>query len=295
MEKHGRLHTLVAILLAAGLAACGSQSQANEAGETGSEEPSAETTMQAAPAADDGEESADADAATGSAGEAAAPAGGTETRREASRPSDDTRQRPETTGSRDAPTTSAAPEETREPTREASPEPARATVAAGTTISLTLDRELSSAENRKGDTFSATVSAPVIEGSRVLIPEGAVVRGTVTALQKAEGDKPPMLTLDFESVEVRGEQLALAATLTSAEVETDKEMKGEGKKIGGGAAAGGLVGGLLGGDVKGALIGAAVGSAAGTAITLATREGHAVLPADTPMEIRLDESLRVRI
>jgi carbonic anhydrase/acetyltransferase-like protein (isoleucine patch superfamily) len=173
--------------------------------------------------------------------------------------------------------------------------PARMTVASGTSISVTLDEQLSTRDNRKGDGFTATVSEPVTDGSRVLIPTGATIRGKVTALQKAEGDRPAVLKMDFESIEVRGESRPLTATLVSADIETDKEMKGEAKKIGGGAAAGGLVGGILGKDAKGALIGAAVGSAAGTAITLATREEHAVLPAGTPMQVRLDQAVRVRI
>lgn len=173
--------------------------------------------------------------------------------------------------------------------------PAMATVASGTSMSLTLDQKLSTDGNQQGDSFTATVSQPVTDGNRVLIPSGATIRGKITALQKAEGEKPAVLKVDFESIEVRGDSRPLTATLVSADVETDKEMKGEAKKIGGGAAAGGLVGGILGKDAKGALIGAAVGSAAGTAITMATREEHAVLPAGTPMTIRLDQAVRVKI
>lgn len=236
MKIEGRWHALGAMVLAVAVAACGSESQANEAAQ---------------------EESGDAAAEAPAAQETA----GTSR----------TEDRPE---------------------RRA---PSRATVASGTKISLTLDQKLSTENNKKGDAFSATVSEPVTDGSRVLVPEGATVRGEVTALQKASGDKPAVLKVDFSSIEVRGERRPLSATLTAADVETDKEMKGEAKKIGGGAAAGGLVGGILGKDAKSTLIGAAVGSAAGTAITLATRQEHAVLPAGTPMEIRLDESVRVKL
>lgn len=175
------------------------------------------------------------------------------------------------------------------------PAPSMATVASGTTLSLTLDQKLSTRDNAAGDAFTATVSQPVTDGSRVLIPDGSTVRGKVTAVQKASDDRPAVLKVDFESVEIRGESQPLVATLTSAEVESEKEMKGEAKKIGGGAAAGAIVGGILSGDAKGALVGAAVGSAAGTAITLATRDEHGVLPAGTPMEIRLDRDLRVKL
>lgn len=167
------------------------------------------------------------------------------------------------------------------------------TVPSGTAMSLTLDRELSAESTAEGDAFKATVSSPVTDGDRVLIPEGSTVRGEVTAFQEATGDRPAIVKLDFSSIEVRGQSQPLAATLTSAEVKTEKELEGEAKKIGGGAAAGGLVGGIISGNAKGALLGAAAGAAAGTAIALGTRKTRAYLPAGTAMELRLDESLRV--
>lgn len=196
---------------------------------------------------------------------------------------------------REAETGEAPRAATQQPAPDRTPAPATATVAAGTRISLALDEELSTNTSQKGDIFSTTVTRAVVEGNRVLIPEGAIVRGTVTAIQEHDGDRPPLVKVDFTTIEVRGHSVPLTATLTSATTETSKEMKDEGKKIGGGAAAGAIVGGLIGGNVKGAVIGAAVGAAAGTVVTMVTREDHAVLPAGTAMEIRVDESLTVRL
>lgn len=50
-----------------------------------------------------------------------------------------------------------------------------ATVAAGTSISLALDEELSTETSREDDTFSATVTRAVVEGNRMLIPENVRV------------------------------------------------------------------------------------------------------------------------
>lgn len=184
---------------------------------------------------------------------------------------------------------------TQQQTSERISTPVTAMVAAGTSVSLSLNEELSTRTNRVGDSFSAVVTRDVVDGNRVLIPVGAIVRGNVTAIQKEDGDRPPVLKIDFSTIEVRGQSVPLSATLTSADTEIDKEMKGEAKKIGGGAAAGGLAGGLIGGGLNSAAVGAAVGAAAGTAITMATREGHAVLPAGAAMEIRVDGSLSVRV
>lgn len=189
----------------------------------------------------------------------------------------------------------SAEEADAEETSSEEPAVERASVPSGSAMSLTLDRKLSPENAEKGTEFTATVASPVTDGRRVLVPEGATVHGRVTAMQNAEGDRPAVVKLAFESVDVRGRSYPLVATLTSAEVKTDKKLKGEGKKIGGGAAAGGLVGGILSGNAKGALIGAAAGAAAGTGIALGTQDKTAYLPAGAALEIQLEEALRVRL
>lgn len=285
----------LALLLAIGLAACGSQSQAGEAEEAagGSEQAAATETAAAETGAGPG--------AFGSAAEepAAEVAPGAARNQKASAaepaPAKLTRQpRTETAAPpRDEPAaeTEAAPEATAEP--EAVPEPARVTIASGTVIPATLDGEISTRTATAGDSFSATVSAPVLEGRTVLIPQGATLRGEVTGVQKKSGDQKAGLALAFRTITIEGEPYTLEASLAAITPKTEREMKDEGKKIGGGAAAGGLLGAIIGGDAKGAVIGAAAGAAAGTAVTLVTREEHAVLPAGTAMELRLEESLEV--
>jgi len=183
------------------------------------------------------------------------------------------------------------------PTAEApaprAPETAR--IPAGTRISLSLDRELATDRTEVGETFTATVTEPVTDGTHVLIPAGSVARGEVTAVQKPGGEEDVGLQLAFTSVQVRGQSHSLSASLARAEPTTRKEMKGEAKKIGGGAAAGAIVGGLVGGGAKAAAAGAAVGAAAGTGITLATRDRHAVLPQGSAVAIDLDAPLTVPI
>lgn len=294
MKIRRRWHGLMALLLAATVAACGSQSEASGAENGEADQPAAD----ASAAREEPARESDQDAAQPRAQEPAAQAPAARQRApKQTSPKRATASTP-TASPAEEPAASEEPSpalEEKAASEETPAPPGTATVAAGTSVSLTLDKELSTRTHRKGDRFTATVTRPVIEGSRVLIPEGAIVRGTVTAVQKKDGDRPPMLKLDFQSIEVRGETVPLAATLTSANVETQREMKGEGKKIGGGAAAGALVGGLLGKNVKSAVIGAAVGSAAGTAVTLITREGHAVLPTGSALKIELDRSLEVRI
>jgi outer membrane lipoprotein SlyB len=64
------------------------------------------------------------------------------------------------------------------------------------------------------------------------------------------------------------------------------------EKIGGGAALGAIIGAIAGGG-KGAAIGAGVGGAAGTGTVAATRGKAAVLPSETKVSFRINNSVTV--
>lgn len=53
------------------------------------------------------------------------------------------------------------------------------TLPEGTQVVLTLDRDLSTAKNKKGDTFTLTVLQPVRHRGRVVVPAGAKGHGEV--------------------------------------------------------------------------------------------------------------------
>lgn len=167
----------------------------------------------------------------------------------------------------------------------------RAEVPAGTVLTVRLDQTLSSQRHGSGTAFSATVTDPVTEEGRILIPAGATVGGEVLEVS----EDPPRLRVAFREIEVRGEKHLLEAELASVTPRRHSEMKDEGAKIGGGAAAGALLGGVIGGDAKSAVIGAAAGAAAGTGVALATKESHVYLPAGSLFRLELDEPLRVSL
>src|SRR5436309_11469122 len=52
----------------------------------------------------------------------------------------------------------------------------------GTHISLQLNDHLSTKLNNEGDTFTATVTVPVSQGDRIVIPKGSVVSGSVSRI-----------------------------------------------------------------------------------------------------------------
>jgi len=189
------------------------------------------------------------------------------------------------------------------------PRPAAATnvkLPEGKKIHFTLNQTLSSDRSREGDKFSGVVSRNVRVGDKTVIPEGAVVRGTVTSVKRSGRVKGKAeMELSFDEIELpNGKTLDLAASLTELddkeEVTEEGGVQAEGTKkrdaatIGAGAGIGAAIGGIAGGG-KGAAIGAGAGAAAGTGVVLATRGKEVYLKRGTEMAIQLDRSLTVPV
>ncbi|HXE74987.1 MAG TPA: hypothetical protein VNN18_05020 [Candidatus Xenobia bacterium] len=185
--------------------------------------------------------------------------------------------------------------------------PHRLTVAEGTKIVFTLNNSLSTKTAREGDPFSGVVSRSVRVGDQIVIPEGSVIRGQVTHVQrpgrvKGRGE----LGLRFDRLELPdGQSYDLSASLTSLEDEKETvgeegEVKGEGTKkrdaatIGAGAGIGAVIGAIAGGG-KGAAIGAGGGAAAGTGLVLLTRGKDVSLKRGSELAIQLDRPLTITV
>jgi hypothetical protein len=80
------------------------------------------------------------------------------------------------------------------------------TVPKGTSISTTIGQTLASNKNHAGDSFAASLSAPVKVGGKIVIPKGAHVTGRVLAAKKKG---PAELTVALSSVEIQGKSYAL--------------------------------------------------------------------------------------
>ncbi len=203
-----------------------------------------------------------------------------------------------------APPPEPEPEESPQTESEAAPaadaEASRSiqvTAAAGESFRVVLRQELSTRDNQPGDRFTAVTQDPLIGGPYVVLPAGTLVRGEVTAVQKSGGQgEPAVIKVHFYSVEHEGTAYPLVATVTDATAETEGRYSAGDKaaRIGGGAAAGAIVGAILG-KGKGAVIGGVVGAAAGTAITLATEDVDAVLPAGSVITLQLEEGLTIEV
>ncbi len=169
-----------------------------------------------------------------------------------------------------------------------------AAVPAGTVVQARLDQELSTSNSQEGQRFTASLLSPILNAQReTVVPAGARINGTVTALRKSiDVASPAIIRLDFQTINWGNRSVPLSAEITATQAETrgggiTEALRGTAA----GAAAGAALGAVIGRDVQGALTGAAIGAAAGTAISLGTQDQAGVLPRGTTMTLRLTEPL----
>ncbi len=169
--------------------------------------------------------------------------------------------------------------------------PVSLTIPAGTHIRVTTRQQLGSKISQPGESFSATVSGPVVVRGVTLIRSGSSATGTVIdakSLGRFKGQA--QLALRLDSVRSGGQTYRVESSTI------DRIEKGKGKRTallaGGGTGLGALIGGLAGGG-KGALIGGLAGAGGGTAGAAFTGNKEIVIPAETPLTFRLERSVTV--
>ena len=171
------------------------------------------------------------------------------------------------------------------------PVPVSYTIPAGTHLRVTTREDLGSKISRPGESFSATVTNPVVVRGVTLIRAGSPASGTVIdakSLGRFKGQATLALRLD--SVRSGGHTYQVESSTI------DRVEKGKGKRTailaGGGGGLGALIGGLAGGG-KGALIGGLLGAGGGGAGAAFTGNKEIVIPAETPLTFRLTQSVSV--
>jgi len=152
-----------------------------------------------------------------------------------------------------------------------------------------LNQELKSEKAQVGDVFTSTLVDPVYSSNGVVLaPQGGIITGRVTNVQRAQKNgKPATMDVAFVSLKlpngyVRQINGSLAELTSSSGSSSDNEGTITAKKtshrkvkfIGGGAAGGAVIGAIAGGG-KGLAIGAGVGALAG-AITGRVKKGSEV-------------------
>jgi BON domain len=187
-----------------------------------------------------------------------------------------------------------APTAASEPGPSAAAAPARAstvTVPSGSVITVRMIDGIDSKTNKAGESFAASVAAPVAVGDQVVIPQGsdATVK-LVSAKSSGKFTGSAELQLQLASVTVRGTPY----NVQSGNYQQSGGSRGKktAKVVGGGAAAGALIGALAGGG-KGAAIGAGIGAGAGAGYQVLTKGSTVKVPSETRIDFTLAAPLSV--
>jgi hypothetical protein len=162
-------------------------------------------------------------------------------------------------------------------------------IPVGTELDVRLQASLTSRTAQVEDRFEATTMVDLLDGDRVLVPAGSVMRGMVNSVQRANRiERKGSLTVVFDQIEVRGRKYPMRGTVVDA-LESEG-IRGETGRIGTGAGVGAIIGGILGG-VKGAIAGILIG---GGGVIAATEGQDVELPVGSVLRVRLDEPLTLR-
>jgi len=165
------------------------------------------------------------------------------------------------------------------------------TIEQGTQLSVRLIDSIDTEKNQVGDTFHATLNAPLSVGNVEAIPQGTDVTGHIVELKSAgKFAGQSVVVLQLDSIKTNGQSYSL---------QTDqyrKEGKSRGKntaeKVGGGAIIGGIIGAIAGGG-KGAAIGSAAGAGVGGGAQAASKSQQIKLPSETVLNFTLQAPLIV--
>jgi hypothetical protein len=124
-------------------------------------------------------------------------------------------------GCQPAPSSAPASAPATQPAASAAP------VEEGTSLVLKLETAVSTATARVGDTVVARLAEPVRKGEKVVLAEGAELRGRVMTAVPAGGKDPAHLVVEFELLVVNGksQQIDASPIDVTAEAATDGKAK----------------------------------------------------------------------
>jgi hypothetical protein len=166
-------------------------------------------------------------------------------------------------------------------------------VPEGTPLEVVLNQSISTAQNRSGDPFQATLASPVVVDDKTVIPKDALVKGHIIDARPSGRLKGvAYLDLTLDSVEVNGQSYEIATEDFGRRGKNHNKRNGI--LIGGGAGVGTLIGAVAGGPV-GAAIGGSIGAGGGTAGAAYIGKKDIRLPAETTLSFRLARPVTIPV
>ena len=173
------------------------------------------------------------------------------------------------------------------------PPPRRVTVPSGTSMAIRLLDPIDSEKAQPGQTFRATLDAPLPTDGDVAVPSGYNVKGHVVDVKSAgKFAGQSLLVLELDSISVGGRLYGVEADPYRRQGKNRSTNTAE--KVGAGAVIGAIIGGIAGGG-KGAGIGAAAGGGVGGGVQAAGKGQQIVLPSETVLSFTLRSPLTVTL
>ncbi len=171
-------------------------------------------------------------------------------------------------------------------------------LANGTRVEATIDKEFSSRTDKAGQTITATVGNAVKDAHGVIvIPSGSTVTLTIETLDPGNDQIRPegRLSLVVSSVAVAGRSHPVVADLTPVSYKMVGRgiTKDEAARIGAGTVIGAVAGQVIGKNTKSTVIGGAAGAIAGTAVAVHYAYRDVVVSANTPVTFTLTRGLTI--
>jgi hypothetical protein len=171
------------------------------------------------------------------------------------------------------------------------PQPVTVSIPEGTIVTVRTIDSVDSNTSRPGQSFRASLDAPIVVGDTVVIPKGLNVNLKIVDASSAGKFKGRSeLTVSLDSFTYQGRTYQIA----SSDVQEKGGSRGKrsAEVIGGGAVLGAIIGGLAGGG-KGAAIGAGAGAAGGTAVQALTHGQQVKIPSETRLDFTLHDPVDV--
>ena len=171
------------------------------------------------------------------------------------------------------------------------PQPVTATIPEGAVVTVRTIDNIDSRASRAGQTFRASLDAPILVDGHVVVPKGLNVNlKLVDAESAGKFSGRSELTVALDSFTYQGKTYRL--TSSSVQEKGASRGKRSGEVIGGGAILGAIIGGLAGGG-RGAAIGAGLGAGGGAAVQATTKGQQVRIPSETRLDFTLRDPLDV--
>jgi hypothetical protein len=178
--------------------------------------------------------------------------------------------------------------------KKAAPPPPRVvTVPAGASVRIQMIDSVNSKQNQVGQTFAASLDAPIVVGDTVVVPKGADVVVALTHT-KASGKMKGSSELELQLTGIRAHGKSYPLASSSYQAVGASRGKQTAKRVGIGAAIGTGIGAIAGGG-KGAAIGAGIGAGAGAAAQLLTHGKEVQVPSETKLDFQLAEPVSITL